>query len=831
MTPPTGDDQLAGFPNNAFGWYRRRFSVPANLVGKSFILVIGKVDDSDETFVNGVKVGALGGMPPDYTTAYALPRRYQIPAGLLKGDGSDVMAIRAYNGGGGGGLYVPEYITPTHIGPFDSDAIGGASQGYAVGDIAWYRRTLTVPKTVTGKRLLLTFDGVYHNSSVFLNGKPIGNHGYGYTPFEIDITNAVVPGKANLLAVKVDTTGQTSRWYSGSGIFRHVWLTTTPATHLVPTGFFVTTRSLSGTSAVLKATCQVEGRGANEVRLSLWDALGNRVLKTKMSSSGSTLVNVSHAHRWSPTTPYLYTAREELVANGKVVDSIETKIGIRTLSVSAKTGMLINGVPVKLRGGCVHHDNGALGSAAFDRAEVRRVELLKAAGYNAIRTSHNPPSPAFMDACDRFGMLVLDEAFDCWAIGKNPNDYGQWFRRDWKKDLSAMVLRDRNHPSVILWSIGNEIPEQDSLDGAKRAEELAQFTRSLDSTRPVTAAYSGGYGEGRNRYMGALDVAGYNYKFRDYLKDHAQFPDRVMVGTESTEQELFDHWTLVEKHPFIIGDFVWTSLDYFGEAGIGRVYYPKEASGYSGDFPYHISGCGDVDITGLRKPQNYYRGVLWGFGSPVAAFVDAVAEGQANYSISYWGWYDESPSWTWPGTEGKLRTVRVYSKLPKVRLLLNGRDLGVQETNAGNRYIATYRVPYQPGKLVALALDSKGKEAGRWLLKTAGKPAKLRVSADRTTINASGEDLSFVTVEVVDKDGNVCPNASNLVRFKVSGAGQIAAASNADPISGESFHKPYRKAFHGRCQAILQSASKPGTLKLQVSVAGLPTEQIVVRVR
>ncbi|MDQ2687947.1 MAG: DUF4982 domain-containing protein, partial [Armatimonadota bacterium] len=811
---------------------------PPALRGKDIELVIGKVDDVDETFVNGVKVGQSGSLPPDYATAYELTRRYVVPAKLLKGDGADVIAIRDYNGDGVGGLYVPKASAAQDSGPFSSDAAGGAAQGFTSGGVGWYRKTFTLPASLKGRLLSVHFDGAYMDSQVWLNGQKVGTHAYGYTPFTVNLTPTARLGGRNVLAVRLDASGRTSRWYSGAGLYRHVWLDATAPVHIAENGVFVTTPQVSATEAAVNVHTQLvgigEGRGV-VLTSRIVDAQGKTVDTAPAEGPFATAtgaldqpLTIPHPRLWSPDTPTLYRLISTLSVNGKVIDETQTPFGIRTISFDGEHGFRLNGVTINMRGGCVHHDNGPMGSAAFDRAEERRVELLKAAGFNAIRTSHNPPSPAFLDACDRLGMVVIDEAFDCWANGKNPQDYGRFFEANWKGDIDAMVQRDRNHPCVVLWSIGNEIPEQNSPEGAPRAAMLAAEVRAQDPTRDVTQATNPS-ADKLDPLLAHLDVAGYNYQAGRFAADHAKHPERVFIQTESFPKDCFNSWMQTADHSYVVGDFVWTALDYIGEAGIGRVMYPGDSTGFAGDYPWTVSGCGDIDLIGTRKPQSYYRGVVWGVGPKVTAFVDAVPEGGSPYSISGWGWRDERASWTWPGTEGKNRTVRVYANTPQVRLLLNGRDLGVKDTNRDTQDAATYTVPYAPGELTAVGLDAAGQEIERWMLRTAGPPATLRLTPDRTTIHADGQDLSYVTVEVRDAHGVLCPNAADLVHFTLSGPGQIAAVGNGNTQSVESFQQPQRHAFQGRCLVILQSDKRAGTLRLTVSAHGLPTATATVR--
>jgi len=821
-----------------FGWYRRRISVPAALRGKDVLLLLGKVDDADETFVNGIKVGGTGSFPPHYETAWTATRRYLVPARLLKGDGTDVVAVRDYNGAGDAGIYEAA-APPDRSGPFDADSESGAAQGFTLGGVGWYRKPFALPASLKGKRLSVTFDGVYMDSQVWFNGHLLGTHPYGYTGFSYDLTPyARLGGVSNVLAVRVDASGKTSRWYSGAGIYRHVWLTATNPVHIAQWGVYVTTPSVSAQEATVRVRTEIDGRGEGQgmtLTSRVLDARGMVVASVAADGPFAAVtgpldqqVDVSRPRLWSPDTPTLYHLVSTLIVHGKVVDRTETPFGIRSLSFDAVHGLLLNGRPLKLRGGCVHHDNGPLGSRTYDRAEERRVALLKAAGFNAIRTSHNPPSPAFLDACDRLGVLVMDEAFDCWKYGKNPQDYGRFFDAWWKSDINAMVLRDRNHPSVALWSIGNEIPEQNGPEAAARGAMLADEVRALDPTRPVAQATNPN-ADKLEPLLEHLDVAGYNYQAGRFAADHAKHPERVFAQTESFPSDCFNSWMQVVDHPYVVGDFVWTALDYLGEAGIGRDIYPGEGGGFVGDYPYAVSGCGDLDLIGARKPQSYFRGVVWGVGPRVTAFADAVGEGEPGYKVSGWGWPDDRASWTWPGTEGKNRTVRVYANTPRVRLLLNGRDLGEKETTRATRDTATYAVPYEPGELVAVGLDADGKEASRWTLTTTGRASALRLTPERTVIAADGQDLAYVRVEALDAQGRLDPNASNLVHFTLTGPGRIVAVGSGDPRSTESFQQPQRRTFRGRCLVILQSSERAGTLRLSARVDGLKGAATVVR--
>jgi beta-galactosidase len=810
--------------------------------GKQVLLLLGKIDDVDETFVNGVKIGGLGALPPNYQTAWDVDRRYVVPAGILRCDGTDLVAIRDYNGEKDAGLYeAPGSIV--HTGPFDSDSPSGTAQGYTDGGVGWYRKTFTLPQSDSGRTVTITFDGVYMNSEVWINGQSLGVHPYGYTSFWYDITPYLHFGnERNTMAVRVDSSGRTSRWYSGSGIYRPVWLTVTSPVHIPQWGVSLTTPRVSDQTGTVEADTTVENHSKSKQLVRLTSLVQNPAGTTVASASaimeiGANEAQVAHQQfsvptprLWSPDSPVLYHVSSKVVVAGNTVDEMITPFGIRTLSWSADNGFLLNGKMIKLRGGCVHHDDGILGSRAYDRAEERRVQILKAAGFNAIRTSHNPPSTAFLDACDRVGMLVLDEAFDCWKYGKNSDDYGKHFSDNWESDIDSMVLRDRNHPSVVIWSIGNEIPEQHSPEAAITGGMLADRIRSLDKSRPITEALNPNGTEDWLALLSHLDIVSYNYAPGNYASEHQKYANRMFIGTESFPASAYDAWMPVEDNTFAFGDFVWTAWDYLGEAGIGKSVPQGYPDGIVPDARlWTVSNCGDIDLDGNRRPQNYYRNAVWGVGNNVSAFVEAMGPDGQPQTVQGWGWRDERASWTWPGVDGKPLNVRVYASTPQVKLILNGSDLGTKPTNRQTRYEADYQVPYAPGELDAVGLDDQGREVGRWALKTASPASAIRITPDRSTITANGEDLSYVTVELVDKSGNVDPNASQLVHFRVTGNAVLAAVGNADPRCNESFQQPQRSAYRGRALMIIRSTTDSGDIHITASAIGLKPADVTIR--
>lgn len=735
------------------------------------------------------------------------------------------------------------------IGPFSAKSVGTTATGYAVGGIGWYRKHFTLHNG-SSKEVSVYFDGVYMNSDVYLNGHFLGNHPYGYTPFSYNLTRYLNRGgEENVIAVRVSNEGQNSRWYSGSGIFRHVWMTVTPKLHLAQWGVYITTPEVSDKTASVKVTSKIINDNLGEkkvlLRTSIFDASNKKVGETEKqvalaatnSSTAETgeieqTVLLTAPHLWSPGTPYLYHVVSELIVNNKITDRTTNHFGIRSINISAQHGFLLNGKPILLRGGCVHHDNGALGSATIDAAEIRKVHLLKSNGFNAVRTSHNPPSQQFLDACDSIGIIVIDEAFDQWERGKNPQDYHLYFDTSWKKDIDAMVLRDRNHPAVVFWSIGNEINERADSSGLVIAKKLRDEVKSLDNTRPVTEAichfwdHPGYSWDTTAAAYALLDVGGYNYLWRMYAPDHEKFPQRIMMGTESYPMEAFENWQQVKEHPYVIGDFVWTAMDYLGETGIGHTS-PDSTRGFQlQTFPWFNSWCGDIDLIGDKKPQMYYRNVVWGQSKMEMLVHKPVPEGHKE-AVSAWGWPDEVHAYTFPGDEGKAMQVHLYTTYPEVRLELNGKTIGRKKVSDETKLTASFTIRYQPGILKAIALNN-GVAVDSVVLKTAGKPAGIRLTADRGKIKAGKTDLSYITAEVVDANGNIVPDAVIPLNFSVSGPGKIIASANANPADMESFQKPMHKTFRGKCLVIIQSDGKAGTVKLKAEGESLKSAEATI---
>ena len=757
----------------------------------------------------------------------------------------------------------------------------GTGGGFFPAGTGWYRKTFTAPKEWKGKRVSVEFDGVHKDATIYLNGKKLGTHPYGYTSFSFDLTQYLDFSEPNVLAVRVDNSAQpNSRWYSGSGIYRHVRVIVTDSTHVAHWGVFVTTPEVAAGTAKVSLRTRVANESAEQaevtVRTILEDHSGKQsgtaqstetIAPGKDIEASQTIV-VAQPALWSPDSPTMYRAITQVMKNGKIVDEVVTPFGIRSLSWSAEMGLLLNGKSIKLTGGSVHHDNGPLGAAAFDRAEERKVQLLKAAGHNAVRTAHNPPSPAFLDACDRLGLLVLDEPFDMWKASKVKFDYGRDFDEWWQRDISAMVLRDRNHPSIVIWGIGNEIPELEVERGRTIGKPLADQVRSLDNTRPLTLAFPGTTtAPNAEAVFSLLDITGYNYNILPtYAADHRELPTRIMLTTESFPPKAFPLWEISHDNPFVIGDFTWTAMDYLGESGIGAWSYgtPEEAQmaaqimggmtsmvdkmflGMANGvdmmaamdqgkadpamkaamavlfhgYPWHAAVCGDLDLTGFRKPQSYYRDILWNGGDRVYATVRfPEPEGKKIIAVG-WTTYPTLPTWSWPGQEGKEMQVEVYSGAEKVQLFLNDKLIGEKATGREQQFKALFSLPYMPGTLKAVGIRGD-RAVAESVLTTAGKPVQLRLTADRTGLQADGQDLSFITVEALDAEGRFQAVAEQEVQFAISGPGVIAAVGNGDGEDAASYQGDRRKLFQGRGLVVVRTSKHGGPIHMTATAAGL----------
>ncbi len=749
-------------------------------------------------------------------------------------------------------------------GPHSGAGATGTGGGWFEAGKGEYRKTFKTPE---GEVVKLHFEGVYQKAEVYVNGQRAGQHHYGYTPFTVDVTPYLklksskieelksskiekLKNDLNEVVVKVDNSEQPNcRWYSGSGIYRHVWLETMPALHIAENGIFVTTPEVSAEKAKVQVEVTVQNESNND-RQGIVAVEGQQQeisLKAGESKAVTFTYTITNPKLWSPESPYLYTAKVSLstpLSTQRGAGGESVKFGIRTFSFSAEKGFVLNGKPMLINGACVHHDDGVLGAMAFDDAEIRKVRQMKQAGFNLIRTSHNPTTRASLDACDSIGMLVIDEAFDGWRTQKNPYDYSTVIDSCFRQDIHAMVLRDRNPPCVISWSIGNEVIERKDIRVVYTARQMKQAIHEYDITRPVTEALCAWDRDWEiyDPHAEVLDVVGYNYMIFKHASDHERDPKRIIWQTESYPRDAFRNWAVANDYPYVVGDIVWTGLDYLGESGIGRNYYKGEREGESwiegGQPEWHGAPCGDVDITGWRKPISHYREMLWqshlspltSHPSPLLYMAVKEPNGyNGEIHTTMWSVWPTWESWTWPGWEGKPIDVEVYTKAPEVKLYLNDQLIGTKKVDRSTEFKAVFTVNYEPGTLRAeVSTPLAHREGSGVSLSTAGEPARLRLTSDRTVMAAGGQSLTFVTVEVVDKNGYVCPNAAIPCEAIVKGAGTLLAFASADLKDTEPYPTSHVKTWKGRALLVIRSTQKGGSVNVSIK-STLPTASLTLK--
>lgn len=745
--------------------------------------------------------------------------------------------------------------------PRKKDAAGGSPNGYFDAGQGTYLKDLEIPAEWVGKRIILDIDGAYMNAEVLLNGELLGLHPYGYTPYLVDLSKNVKEG-INKLKITTQSRQPSTRWYSGGGIYRSVALWVGEPIGVEPWDLFVTTPEVSAEKAIVNANITVSSMAEETVTVEITCkvkapcgcivAEGSTPLTVIGGGKAVTDVAmvVENPKLWDLDSPTMYTLETTVSARGQEDEKVETAFGIRKIEADAENGFRLNGKEIKLKGGCIHHDHAFLGAAAYPRAEERKIEILKNAGYNAVRISHYPPSLAMLETCDRQGILLLDEAFDAWRIGKVPMDYHLYFEDWWERDISYMVLRDRNHPCVITYSIGNEIGERDgSGNGAYWAKTLADKIRSLDNTRFVTSAICGifDFGEegsnfeannastlGKKRdtwgektagYASALDIVGYNYLYERYESDAKKFPGRVIMGTETHSFNTYDYWKATMDNKHVIGDFIWVAYDNLGEAGVGRVVWDNsdEPKGFMGEYPWRSCFQGDMDLCGYRTGQSYYREIMWGGSNTPVMYTTH----PKHYGEGFWGtgwhWYDVLDSWNYEEEWiGKPVKVDVYADADEAEFFLNGESVGKA---VFEKLIASCDVPYQPGVVEAVVYKN-GEEIGRASLKTVGAAAGVTAVADRPVIAGDGQDLSYVALTIVDAEGNRVPYETNLINIEVMGA-RLAGIGSGNPCTPEDYGTPYCKAYEGRAMAAI-IADEPGTITVKVTSEGLAGCEITI---
>ncbi|WP_394708103.1 sugar-binding domain-containing protein [uncultured Bacteroides sp.] len=766
-------------------------------------------------------------------------------------------------------------------GKFSKDNPSGCGGGALPGGVGWYRKSFKLKPEAKGKKVFVDFDGVYMDSEVWINGHYLGKRPYGYISFRYDLTHFIKFGQKNVIAVRVDNNEQpNSRWYSGCGIYRNVWLTIADPVHVDQWGTFVTTPKVSKEKATVALVTKVKNDSKAEVTAELRSLILNSkgVVVAKSVSAvkitaGKTQqikqsIDLSQPELWTLENPYLYKIVSVVSVGGKVVDQYETPLGIRGFTFDVQKGFILNGVPTKIKGVCMHHDLGCLGAAVNVRAIERQLEILKSMGCNGIRCSHNPPAPELLNLCDRMGFVVMDESFDMWRKKKTAHDYSRYFNEWHERDLTDHILRDRNHPSVFMWSIGNEVLEQwtdasaDTLDlqaanlllnfkrdpkiltqkgdsmsvNSMLTLKLADMVKALDSTRPVTSGCNEPDPNNHLFRSKALDLIGFNYH-ETYFKDVCKnFPGKPFIVTESTSALMTrgyyrapsdsmyiwpvrwdipfrddsyscssydnchvpwgttheDSWRIVKNNDFISGMYIWTGFDYLGEP-----------TPY--DWPARSSYFGIVDLAGFPKDVYYMYQSEWTDKDVLHVF----------------------PHWSWKAGE----TVDVwayYNHADEVELFLNGKSQGVK-TKGKDDFHVMWRLKFVSGTIRVVSRKA-GKVVLAKEIKTAGAPAKIKLTADRNVITADGKDLSFVTVEVRDKDGNLCPNADNLIHFNLQGEGKIVGVDNGSPISEESFKANFRKAFYGKCLVVIQSGVNRGTVSLKATSEDLKSNELLIKI-
>ncbi|MBN2182590.1 MAG: DUF4982 domain-containing protein [Sedimentisphaerales bacterium] len=746
-------------------------------------------------------------------------------------------------------------------GPYDRNAPTGGSGGYLPTGVGWYRKHFTLPASARDGRIWIEFDGIYENSEVWINGHRLGKRPFGYISFHYDLTDHLVDGD-NVIAVRVDNSNQpNTRWYSGSGIYRHVRLVGVNPIHVAHWGLAVTTPDVSEDNAEVLIRAAFVNESSAPTKDGQWksriiDPDGNQVTAQAGTydtiEPGESIIVESpplevHAPRlWSVETPALYNLRTIVLNGGVVVDEITTTFGIRKIEYDVDRGFLLNGKHVKMNGVCLHHGGGCVGAAVPERVWQRRLEILKAMGCNAIRTAHNPPAPEFLDLCDRMGFLVMDEAFDEWTIGKTEHGYHKYFEEWSERDLRDFIRRDRNHPSVVMWSVGNEVREQPQEGGHEVLRRLAEIVHDEDKTRPFTQGCDNIAADGGSttpEFLDLLDIVGYNYVDRwherrelYYSIDRHDHPDWKMVGTESVSAggvrgEYFlgrdpnvirpnyntrmiraeQLWKFVAMHDYVIGDFMWTGIDYLGESW----------------WPGKNSSSGVIDLCGFPKDGYYFYQSQWTEEPMIHVF----------------------PHWNWPGYEGKIIPVLCYTNCDSVELFLNGKSCGEkrlefprQGTSGGwNRYAnprinpttadlhLSWDVPYEPG-----VLKTVGKRSGQIVctkeVRTTGPAAAIELKIDRDSISTL-RDIAHVELRIVDVDGDIVPTADNLVVFAVEGPGRIIGVDNGNPRDHDSYQAMQRRAFNGLALAVLQSSGETGGIRFTARSEGLKEASAEITVK
>ncbi len=758
--------------------------------------------------------------------------------------------------------------------------------GYYPGFQYVYAKTFFAPEEWREKTVIVEFEGVYMNARVYVNGDYAGGWPNGYTNFYVDLGAFLRIGAENVVQVVANNSAElNSRWYSGSGIYRSVTLYTGGSVAIPPEGLRVSTPEADAACATLEVETRIENKASAPHRIVLeaevFNADGDRVaaewtLLTVYGGTGETVrqrILLTAPRFWSPDTPNLYTCRVRLLEDDATTDTAETTFGVRTLSLDALRGLRVNGETVKLRGGCIHHDNGVIGAATFAAAEERRCRILKEAGFNCIRSAHHPMSKAMLAACDRLGMFVLDELSDMWTRGKNANDYSRSFPDCWETDVERMVNKDYNHPCVIFYVTGNEIPESGTPRGAWMQRRIAEKFHSLDGTRYVTCAISGilantehliefakkkeedapaGAGsdfendvlacmtgpeadkmavsphlsEAIREFAAPLDAAGYNYLTGRHESEREINPNRVVLGIETFPSQIARLWDIVERNAHVIGDMAWTAWDYLGEAGMGIFYYDGRR-GFYPNWPCTAAYAGDIDLIGNRRPLSYLRQIVYGLRKEPYIAVERVDRFGQRPNKTPWMWRDAIASWTWSGWEGKPARVIVLSASEEVELLLNGRSLGKRPAGRANAFEAEFEFSYTPGMLTAVGWDGSVK-TGEFSLASAGEPARIAAEPDKTKLHAGGDDLAFITATLTDAMGRENLQAKRTISVEATGDGTLLGFGSANPETALSYDGTAWETYDGRVLAVVRAGMHAGEIRVRFSSEGMPDAETTI---
>lgn len=766
-----------------------------------------------------------------------------------------------------------------------ADSKNKGNTGYRDGGVYNYVKSFLAPKEYQEKTIQLKFEGVYMNAFVYINGQLAGKCPYGYSTFYVTLNPFLKYDAENEIRVIVRNGAMTnSRWYSGSGIYRDVYLLVSDLTYMTPDTIQIKTEAVDEDYAVLSVETQIRTRRhvTTELRLetTLMDLASNKLLTESVPVSlfeqdkriMSQRMILPNPKPWSAESPTLYGCRSRLLENDKVIDESYTTFGIRTLQLDAKRGLRVNGQSVKLRGACIHHDSGLLGAATYEDAQYRQIEILKNSGFNAVRMSHHPMAPAMLRACDALGVYVMDEAFDMWIRNKSDYDYGMFFQEWWEKDIEAMVQKDWNHPCVLMYSIGNEIPEIATPQGIEICQKIVAKIRNLDPTRYTLASINGVFAasdslgevmadvmsevsaegsksaasEGNvNNFLTLMDrhldkivvhsaittrlekacattdIAGYNYMTARYEADGKKYPNRIIVGSETYPPEIARNWALVEQLNHVIGDFTWTGWDYIGEAGVGVPAYNWGEGGFGATFPCQLAYCGDIDITGVRRPASYYREIVFGIRKAPYIAVQNPNHYGKHLIKTPWVISDAISSWTWNGFEGKSVVIELYAPGTEVELICNGRSLGRKAAGQAVGFKVLFETTYQAGTLEAIAYD-QGLELGRMTLATAGAKRKILIQPELQ----NNKELIYVPISIVDENGQLVTDADVLMEISVEGGATLVGFGSGNPKPLHPYFGNVTDTFYGQAMAILKKTLTEEDVAVKIQAEGYEETEI-----